>query len=272
MDTLIRRWSPNDQYPRKMHFATVTACFWLGLYHAARFHQDYFGLEDFSDVSKVKKPESPEEVAELVEAWVFRGLALPPEEPDFAALEARLPPPDYTAPADSELLKAVGQAVAQAGPWNATMEMVASRSGLSKSGLYSHFRNKRDMMARLFRTEFEEMVRYAGACIALGKNPPERLYLAILGAADYLRGRPEIRTAMEWARRLDLEPREHPHIRWSFPGIDLEVFNQKATGELVSQWILFLIVTTLVWRAELPPGSLRTLYRMVAYGVAAPGF
>jgi AcrR family transcriptional regulator len=45
------------------------------------------------------------------------------------------------------------------------MEMVARRSGLSKSGLYAHFKNKQDMLNRFFITEFTRIANYAKAQI-----------------------------------------------------------------------------------------------------------
>ncbi|MDR3123206.1 MAG: TetR/AcrR family transcriptional regulator, partial [Treponema sp.] len=77
----------------------------------------------------------------LMEDILSRGLGFDSalvEALDFGQLEAtgscRLPPEEE----NEGLLKAVAGVVAQTGPWNASMGMVAKRSGLSKSGLYAH--------------------------------------------------------------------------------------------------------------------------------------
>jgi hypothetical protein len=123
-------------------------------------------------------------------------------------------------------------------------------------------------------------VNYAEAETRRSDVHEEQIYLAITAIAKYHRSKPEILIAMDWirTRRLefggplpsriyrvfaDLRFQEHPDV---FPGFENE-------GEAVSQWVLFLIVSTLMMRpggreggvySDLPLSSFRILYKFIA--------
>ncbi|MDR1947904.1 MAG: TetR/AcrR family transcriptional regulator [Spirochaetaceae bacterium] len=198
---------------------------------------------------------------------------------DYERLERRAAETVVESLEQDGLLRAVAGAVAEAGPWNASMDMVARRSGLSKSGLYAHFRNKQDMLRQLFMTEFQRMATHAEACVRGSSVPEEQFYLAIIGIAGYLRSRPEILIAVDWlrTRRLDLGLSVPPGIYKLFsdiriPGTELSPAAGPLSEEMV-QWILFLIVNTLMRRpadtefAGVTNESFRILYRFVGLGV-----
>jgi AcrR family transcriptional regulator len=186
---------------------------------------------------------------------------------------------------DNPLLKAVAEAVAEAGPWNASMEMVAKRSGLSKSSLYAHFRNKKDMLWQLFRGEFRRIIAFARKSIRQSARPEEQLYLGIFSIAAYLRSRPEILVALDWirTRRLDLGKPEKPGFFRVFDEIDLARAGKFDFDEIVSvmsgdrkhltQWIMFLIISILMRRSggtsfeEVPNSRIRDLYRFLTLGM-----
>jgi AcrR family transcriptional regulator len=180
------------------------------------------------------------------------------------------------------------------------MEMVAQRSGLSKSGLYAHFKSKQDMLAQLFLAEFGRIATYAELNIGASAVPEEQLYLAIISIADYLRSRPEILVALDWikTRRLTLGHYTFPVQIYRFiTNIKLDAFreeqNDKAgdaetPSDRLAQWILFLIINTLIrwphpvreWGGaqgpqplrslvftEIPNDSFRILYRFIARGL-----
>lgn len=264
-------------YPSMLQVVVVSLSFWVAQFHRAAHTLD--------------EPPPDEKVLNLIvriEDLLKRGLGFEPDRLariDFEALErvlAREPPPD---PSDGRgILKAVAEAVAEAGPLNATMDMVARRSGLSKSGLYAHFKNKQDMMARLFITEIEGIAAYARRLIRESAVPEEQVYLGMIAVAEYLRSRPDILIVVDWikTRRLDLgsvvpspDPPQGLYRVFSdsvvgFPGIsDAEGESMK---DQVSQWILFLVVNTLVYRplgisvADVDNRSIRRLYRFIAAG------
>jgi AcrR family transcriptional regulator len=194
---------------------------------------------------------------------------------------------------DDPLLKAVAGAVAEAGPWNASMEQVAKRSGLSKSSLYSHFKNKQDMLRQLFMTESMRILDFARNQIKQSEVPQEQLYLGIFSVAEYLRSKPDILVALDWIRnrKLNLRPDGHKH-KEGFRGgflrlfevIDIKPlqnegspFREIPVGEKeefnISPWILFLIVKALMGReqgrafGDVPSGDIRALYKFITLGI-----
>jgi AcrR family transcriptional regulator len=157
----------------------------------------------------------------------------------------------------NELLRSVAEAVASAGPWGVSMEMVARVSGLSKSGLYAHFKNKEDMLARLFITEFDRIIDFAEESMKFSTDTVERLYLAVFAICDYLRSRPDVLITLDWLRnrrigvpepgenripswlyRIFRDIQELPEFKRRFPGIE---------SDWVPAWILFLIVASLMY-------------------------
>jgi AcrR family transcriptional regulator len=227
-----------------------------------------------------------------VETFATRGLNLEEERLallDFPALEKQV---FETLPADTEndrLLKAAAEAVAEAGPWDASMEMVARHSGLAKSSLYSHFKNKQDMLGRLFITELKRISEYAEGNIRHGKNREERLYLALVSVAGYLRSRPEILVALDWFRtRRPGSPdetkagndRRLSRIYRIFddaqaPDGDRET---EAAKDETAQMILFLIISVLMTPrggggctvrtvSRISNESFRLLFRYIARGL-----
>ncbi|GHV83254.1 hypothetical protein AGMMS50212_05940 [Spirochaetia bacterium] len=187
-----------------------------------------------------------------------------------------------------KILNAVASAVAEAGPWNASMKMVAERSGLSKSSLYSHFENKKDMLRQLFSGEFDKIINLAKSCSLESKEPVEQLYLSMMGIVFYLKANSQILTAMDWmkTRRLGLEknknfcpPTEdvkdttmYEHIQTIFSNIkdqkDCPLINNRDTD-----LILFLIVNTLMRKpaavsfSDLPNESFRILFKFIVKGI-----
>jgi AcrR family transcriptional regulator len=262
---------------------SVTTSFWIAL-----FHRFGYAPEDQPSEEQIQT------ALGFVNNRVALGLDLEAEKVnalDYAALEHQASQRVYEETEDNKLLRAVAGAVAEAGPWSASMEMVAHRSGLSKSGLYAHFKNKKDMITQLFITEFTRIIDYARMNIKGSETPEEQLYLVIISIADYLRSRPEILIALDWikTRRLELGLKEHPTIKQPelfriITDIDLEAL-RGPEEQRIGQWILFLIVATLMrGGAENSSGlglceshsmdfsavtneSFRTLYRYITLGL-----
>jgi AcrR family transcriptional regulator len=266
MDIRKRWFFPGMKgYPNRFQLAIPTVFFL-----AALFHKGTAG--DSSGPTE----EEIQTFLSSTEEIISHGLGFdqkPAGALDFGELEKT---GNFTLPPEGEnegLLKAVAGAVAQAGPWNASMDMVAKRSGLSKSGLYAHFKSKADMLNRMFSAEFDRIVRYAELEKSRSSKPEEQFYLAIVAIAKYLRSRPEILIAMDWIRirRLDLGLSAPPSAYKLFPDIETKVAD--LAGEIMSQWVFFLIVNTLMRRPEgssfsdVPDTSFRILYKFVAFGI-----
>jgi len=149
------------------------------------------------------------------------------------------------------MFRAVAEAVAEAGPWDASMEMVAKRMGLSKSSLYGHFKNRKDMLRRLFMSEFKRIINFARQGIGLSSDAAEQLYLGIYSIAVYLRSRPEILITLGWirTRKLDLgKPDRKIEMFRLFEDVNIESIKDggEEVRQQVSHWILFLLINTLM--------------------------
>ena len=191
---------------------------------------------------------------------------------------------------DDPLLKAVAGAVAEAGPWEASMEQVARRSGLSKSSLYCHFKDRQDMLHQLFLTEFKRIIEFARQGIGQSQNPIEQLYLGIFSIAEYLRSKPDILITFDWIRnrKLNFNPGGKKHTGPEFESlrlfdeIDIKPLNSENPFQRVlsgdekislSAWILFLIVNTLMRKndgqelGKAANSDIRNLYRLITIGV-----
>jgi len=185
---------------------------------------------------------------------------------------------------DSEpemFFKAVAEAVAQAGPWDVTMEMVAKKLGMSKSSLYGHYKNKKDMLRRLFMSEFKRIIAFACLGIKFSANGAEQLYLGIYSIAVYLRSRPEILITLDWIRmrKLDLgKPEKKIEFFRLFEDIDIEPIRDAPEDDKqrVSHWIIFLLINILTHPIEetgkIPDSHtqnncIRLLYRFITLGL-----
>jgi AcrR family transcriptional regulator len=204
--------------------------------------------------------------------------------PDYEKLEKQVEA--ITIKAESEpFFKAVAEAVAEAGPWEVSMDMVAKRMGLSKSSLYGHFINKEDMLRRLFISEFQRIIEFAKLGIKLSETAAEQLYLGIYAISVYFRARPEVLIAMGWlrTRKFDLgKPNENLEIFRLFEDINITPAPDAANEERqkLSHWILFLLINILSrpylnkdeWPFEIPSENtqnhdLRMLYKFITLGL-----
>jgi len=227
---------------------------------------------------KTPLPDSDiEEITSIICNTVKNGLGYSCEKGtiDFDKLEQQIESnvPVFEA---EPFFKAVAEAVAEAGPWGVTMEMVAKKLGLSKSSLYGHFKNKKDMLRRLFVTEFKKIIEYTKYGIDQSKEPTEQLFLGILSIAVYLRSRPEILIAMDWirTRKLDLgKPDKNLEVFRLFEDIDinhLQIVTEKKE-QTTSHWVLFLLLNILTHpdgsAANVQNNSIRLLYKYVVLGL-----
>jgi AcrR family transcriptional regulator len=282
---LISDRKKNDtSYPSKIHLTMTTLIFSVAQYHHMSKKSGEIPADD-----RVKS------ILAQIESRITKGLDLDAGRVsalDYLALEQRAAGKVYEDTENNTLLRAVAGAVAEAGPWDASMEMVAKRSGLSKSGLYAHFKNKQDMLAQLFITEFSRIINFAKTQIEASKIPEEQLYIAIISIVNYLRSRPEILVIMDWIKtgRLELGKKVTGRLDRIIKNIAADVIQKHDKQWLVwiAQWILFMIVNTLAWwprkecgrdsfseqnkdwaknAAEIPNESFRILFRFIALGL-----
>jgi AcrR family transcriptional regulator len=250
-------------YPSLVYLASATAIFYTALFHKKN--------------GRSGKPGEAKINAFIVdiEKRIRLGLDLDREAVealDYGKLEALN---QVESAGDDGLLKGVATAVAEVGPWNASMEMVAQHSGLSKSGLYAHFKSKQDMLSRLFMTEAEQIARNIRRYTSRSPVMEERIYLAMLSIADYLRAKPEILIVLDWIRiqRMDLDITVPPEIYEFFGELGLKKTRLDPSVETVSHWIHFLVVKTMIRKpvgmeiADISNKTFRILYRFITLGI-----
>jgi AcrR family transcriptional regulator len=276
-----------DQIVMRLLFATLTS-------YMAYFHNMRGSLTNPPDEAAVSK------VIDMISAIIGKGLGYTKTEInqiDYEGLENRVLGKLKNID-DDPLLKAVAGAVAEAGPWDASMEQVAKRSGLSKSSLYSHFKNKQDMLRQLFMTESMRIIDFSQSQIKQSEIPQEQLYLGIFAVAEYLRSKPDILVALDWIRnrKLNLAPVDHRHKRSKidflrlFEVIDIkplqnegspfrEISARQEGNVYITPWILFLIIRTLMERkpgqaghaehalGDVPNSYIRSLYNFITLGI-----
>jgi AcrR family transcriptional regulator len=265
----------------RLLFATLTC-------YMAHFHNMRDSLKNPPDEEAISK------IIDVISAIIGKGLGYTGTEInliDYEDLENRILGKLNNID-DDPLLKAVAGAVAEAGPWDASMEQVARRSGLSKSSLYSHFKNKQDMLRQLFMIESMRILDFARSQIKQSEVPQEQLYLGIFSIAEYLRSKPDILVALDWIRnrKLNLNPSGHSYkgtmigFLSLFEVIDIKPlqnedspFRKIPVGEKenvnITPWILFLIIRTLMETkpghalGDVPNSYIRSLYRFITLGI-----
>jgi len=266
MDTLkviIEKKYDVDTPIVQMIFATLT------------FFMAYFHKTENSH----EKPPSEDQIQNMISVTckiIEQGIGYSAKKIDAVDFEKQ--ETKVGAPEDAEiepLFKAVAEAVAEAGPWNASMDMVAKRLGLSKSSLYGHFKNKKDMLRRLFTGEFERIVNFAKQRIALSDIPEEQLYLGIYAITVYLRSHSEFMVSMDWirTRKLDLgKPDKNPEIFRLFE-MDIGPIRSGEEKERMSNWILFLLLNVLTRQGrstsakDVQNNDIRVLYKFITLGL-----
>jgi len=273
--SLLSYWSSAASVNRTRFQFAIGSCFFSVLvFHALRRTMEGPGEADIARAG--------ENARNLIQRGLGFGLETL-RKLDYVALEGHARTgADETGGGDG-LLAAVASAVAEAGPWNASMDLVAKRSGLSKSGLYAHFKSREEMMAKLFAVEFDRIVALMENRIARGTTGAERVFLAMASAASYLGARPDILSALDWIRvqRIDLGVLMPPRFVKLFSFLDEgggDAFSGFSADrrELASRWILFHIINFLIHsrvcgadpKAPRPEERLRELHRCVCAGLS----
>ena len=246
------------------------------IYATLSFFTAYFHKTEESH----KKPPSEEKIQTMLSVIckiIKEGLGFSSKKIDgidFKKQEKMLGVPEN---AEIEpLFKAVVEAVAEAGPWDASMEMVAKRLGISKSSLYGHFKDKKDMLRRLFSGEFRRIIEFARRGIALSDVSEEQLYLGIFAITVYFRSHPEFMISLDWlrTRKLDLGEPERNAQRL-FEDVDIEQLrgNSEDEKERISGWILFLLINVLTRHGrsasaeKVQNNDIRVLFRFITLGL-----
>jgi len=232
-----------DAAPAMLHLIFASIVFYV-----TRFHEENKSFEKSPSDTDIR--DTTGEIYTAIE----NGLGFPVEDTvslDYNKLEAIV---DGTMRNEEPepLFKAVAEAVAEAGPWDTSMDMVAKRMGLSKSSLYGHFKNRNDMLRRLFFNEFKRIIEFARHGISLSAVPAEQLYLGIYSIAFYLRSRREVLAALNWIRTRKLDygrpDKKMNNFFRLFEDIEIEPFSKSGEDikQKISHLILFLLINILM--------------------------
>jgi AcrR family transcriptional regulator len=266
---------PGDFQPLEMRLIYTTLIFFMASFHMKG-----------KSIVNVPSEEEKKKIIDIINSITGQGLGYSIKEINglnYETLEDRIVGTINNVEGDP-LLKAVAGAVAEAGPWETSMEQVARRSGLSKSSLYSHFKNKQDMLHQLFMTEMGRIIDFTKQGIQQSAVPQEQLYLEIFSIVEYLRSKPDILVALDWIRnrRISIKPAGNlddkpPQIfQRLFEDINIKPM-QSSDGlteePWLSPWILFLIVNILMQGnsgqvvENVPNDDIRFLYRFLTLGI-----
>jgi AcrR family transcriptional regulator len=188
-----------------------------------------------------------------------------------------------------KILNAVGEAMAESGPWEMSMSLVAEKAGIAKSSLYVHFENRYQMIFAFLFSEFERIFTAAKTARLYGTTPEEELYVAIYAIASYLKTNPTILRVMDKFRTQHRDSFPQPEIKdmgkgkmesgfpgvhQIFAGIKLETSaGLREPTMRFTEAILFMLVNTLMQKpegldyADVPNENFRTLFRYLCLGL-----
>ena len=141
-------------------------------------------------------------------------------EVDYAAVEREIVVRPGDLPEENIILRSLLKVVAAEGLPKATISRIAEEAGYSKSTLYSFFKNKKDMLYRIFSD-------HAAAADALYRRfcpetapLSERTYRLMVVLYRYLRRNRAFLVTLDWMRfqNLHLGPDEQRRWRHNLPG------------------------------------------------------
>jgi AcrR family transcriptional regulator len=167
-------------------------------------------------------------------------------------------------PARHHVMDAITETVLEVGYAAATVERIAERAGLSKSGLYHYFSNRDDMLCR---TLVETQSHFAGLArlrfAQLGTHT-ERLYALFVMLAGYAHHDPSSMVVENWLRESNIEvqiPAAHiVEIRRIYAFISEMVGEGQLVGSPDDGFAILTFISYLVMQ-ELTIGKARLLSR-----------
>ncbi|MEB2286112.1 MAG: hypothetical protein B6D46_07980 [Polyangiaceae bacterium UTPRO1] len=119
-------------------------------------------------------------------------------------------PPDSTR---DGILEAARQRFLRFGVPKTTMDEVAREAGCSRTTLYSYFRNKEDLYARLLEQDAEEFIREASGVLAASARAGEKIRRIVeITRQTYARNH-VMRLALAGDAEMSLEPVAHAFTR-----------------------------------------------------------
>ncbi|MCA1755065.1 MAG: TetR/AcrR family transcriptional regulator [Spirochaeta sp.] len=103
------------------------------------------------------------------------------------------------------ILTAISDVVAEVGLFEATIERIAEKVGMSKSSLYFYFKNKDEMLAKMVQRMRMHFFDVLLARMEQFQSVEDRLYAFLIVTSAYMLQNPELLTITHWFRAQNLE-------------------------------------------------------------------
>jgi AcrR family transcriptional regulator len=187
-------------------------------------------------------------------------------------------------PERHRILDAITETVLAVGYGAATVERIAQRAGLSKSGLYHYFTNKDDMLTRTLLDAQRHFAGLARTRFAQLGTHTDRLYGLFVMIASYAHHDPSTIIVENWLRESNVEVNIPPEQIVEIQRIYAFVSEMLVEGQLagdpdqgfsVLTYINFLVMQEMAgiaeqnFQKERITARIRALYNLFADGVAA---
>lgn len=139
----------------------------------------------------------------------MRGLLLHDsvKSPDFERVEALCRVGSDGRIESDRILSAISDVVSEVGLFDATIERIAEKVGMSKSSLYFYFKNKDEMLTKMVQRMRMHFFDVLLKRMEQFSSVEDRLYAFLIVTAGYMLQNPELLTIAHWfrAQNLDIE-------------------------------------------------------------------
>ncbi len=177
---------------------------------------------------------------------------------------------------------AIAEVVGDVGLWEASLDKIARKAGMSKSSLYFHFKNRNDMLWEMIDRERQRVGQLYLQKSERYSSFEERLYAYFVVFSSYMEQRKDVLAVMNWFRFQgfkievppDAEGRVSEYIGFLQEGVDSGKLRPDALGPLMLvQWINHFLIQEIYHEADDSRSEsdqrelLRASYRLFLYGI-----
>jgi AcrR family transcriptional regulator len=178
---------------------------------------------------------------------------------------------------------AIAEVVGEVGLWEAPLDKIARKAGMSKSSLYFHFKNRNDMLWEMIERERQRVGQLYLQKTEGYETFEERLYAYFVVFSSYMEQRKDVLAVMNWFRFQgykievpnDAVGKFSEYIEFLHEGISTGKLRKDSQGPLMLvQWINHFLIQEIFHTADaLRPSAsvrrelLRVSYRLFLYGV-----
>lgn len=181
----------------------------------------------------------------------------------------------------SKILDSIADVIAKNGLWQTSIKKIADNLGVSKSNLYLHFKNKKDMISDMIIKEIKRIDSLIQDKLCNYSDFMEKLYCAIIAISSYYLNDYRIIYVFDWInyQGFDLKKvhrvgfQSNPIYMILKEGIDkkfikINSFNiELLTGYLNMQIIKEILLLKLM-NKQFELNHLRFLFKMFLYGIS----